>query len=137
MALVAAVNWKRIFAFAALLFASGVLAGFIEGGFSGTDVTALRPYLALGVSLSLVLSGAVFAAMSFRQEHRPFLHALLALLLLVAFSLVLSAAFPVFLGRTPALLIVLDWFTLAVALVLGTSLGRHLARLRHRVRADA
>ena len=132
-----AVNWKRIVVFAALLFASGVLVGFIEGGFSGTDVTALRGQLVLSVCLSLGISVAVFSAMSFRQEHSPFLHAFAALLLMEAFSLALAAAFPAWLGGTPLVLMVLDWITLAVALVAGTSLGRYMAGLRRKVRADA
>jgi drug/metabolite transporter (DMT)-like permease len=131
------VNWKRILAFAALLFASGVLVGFIEGGYTGTDMTALRQQLALGVCLSFGLSVAIFSAMSFRQDYRPFLHALSAGLLLKAFSLVLAAAFPATLGETPVELVVLGWITLGLALVTGTALGRYMAGLRRKARADA
>ncbi len=130
-------NWEKIIAFAALLFASGVLVGFIDGGYTGTEVTALRQQLALSVCLSLGLSVAIFAAMSFRQADRPFLHALSAVLLLAAFSLVLATAFPAMLGGTPLALVVLDWATLGVALVAGTALGRHMAGRRRKARADA
>ena len=130
-------NWKRIIAFAALLFVAEVLVGFIAGGFSGTDVTAFRRRLAVSVCLSLALSGAVFSAMSYRQAHRPFLHALSALLLMAVLSLALAAAFPALLGSTPIVLIALDWVTLAVALIIGTSFGRYLAGPHHGARTGA
>ena len=130
-------NWKKIIGSAALLFASGIFVGFIEGGYTGTEVTALLQQLALSACLSFGLSVAIFAAMSFRQTYRPFLHALSAVLLLAAFSLALAAAFPAMFGRTPIALVVLDWIILGVALAAGTAVGRHMAGPRRKARADA
>jgi hypothetical protein len=131
------VNWKRIVGFSALLFLSGVIVGFVEGGFTSTDTPALREQLFVSLTLSFGLSFAVFSAMSFLQRHRPFLHALSATLLLALFSFALTAAFPAIFGKTPVLLIVLDWLALGLALVIGTFLGRYMASKRRVVRADA
>jgi hypothetical protein len=127
-----AVNWKRIVFFAVLLFASEVLAGFIEGGFSVGDLPAAKRQLVLSTCLSFGLSAAVFCAMSLRQSHRPFLHASLALLLTITFSLALAAAFPTLLGATPVVLVVFEWLTLVAGLATGTSVGRYIAGLRRR-----
>ncbi len=130
-------NWKRIIAFAALLFVSQILVGFVDGGYSRTSVAAAWRALALSLCLSFTLSVVVFSALSFRQEHRPFLYALSALLLLMTVSVALVTAFPAWLGGTPGLLVVLDWTALVLALVVGTILGRHMAALRSRARTDA
>jgi hypothetical protein len=131
------VNWKKIIGFAALLFTSGVLVGFIEGGYTGAEASAIRQQMGLGACLSIGLYVAIFAAMSYRQAHRPFLHALSAVLLLEVFSYALAAAFPAMLSGTPLALIILDWIILCVALVVGTVLGRHMAGMRRKARADA
>ena len=128
---------RIILGFTALLFLSGVIVGFVESGFTSTDAMAVRQQLFVSLTLSFGLPLAVFCAMSFVQRHRPFLHALLAMLLLALVSFALTAAFPAIFGKTPILLIVLDWITLGLALVFGTLLGRYASSKRKVVRADA
>jgi hypothetical protein len=128
------VNWKKIGGFAAALFLAEVLAGFIAGGVAGADLDAAKQLLALISLLSLSFSTLVFSVMAAGQ-HRPFLHATLALLLTFAFSLALGAILPAWLVDTPLLLIALEWLTLVLGLIIGTSIGRYV-RLRN-VRADA
>ncbi|MEG3156303.1 hypothetical protein ACKVMH_00035 [Lysobacter zhanggongensis] len=130
-------NWKRVAAFAAILFASEVFVGFIEAGVSGIDATAFKQRLLLGAALSLGFAITIFAAMSYRQAHRPLLHAASAFLLERAFSFTLGVVLPEWLGGTPFVLLVLGWLTLAVGLLAGTILGRQLATVRGRAGADA
>ena len=130
-------NWKKIIVFAVLLFTSGVLVGFIDGGYTGTEASAILQQLGLGACLSISFYVAIFAAMSYRQAHRPFLHALSAVLLLEVFSYALAAAFPAMLSGTPLALIILDWIILCVALVVGTALGRRMAGMGLKARTDA
>jgi hypothetical protein len=130
------VNWKKIAAFAVAIFLAEVLVGFIDGGLvTGASLDAAMQRLAIGTLLSLCFSILLFSVMASRQDHRPFLHAILVLLLTFAFSLALGAILPAWLTGTPLILVALEWLTLVVGLVIGTSIGRYV-RLR-RVRADA
>jgi hypothetical protein len=128
-------NWKKIAGFAAALFLAEVLVGFIDGGTaSSVDLGAAKQRLTLSTLLSLFFSAVIFSVMAVRQDYRPFLHAGLALLFAFAFSLALGAILPAWLTDTPLILVALDWLTLAVGLIIGTSIGHHVLR---RFRADA
>ena len=130
------VNWKRIAGFAAALIFAEILVGFIQGGAeASTSLDAAKRALVQSTLLSLAFSTLIFSVMTVRQDHRPFLHATLALLLTFVFSVALGAVLPARLTDTPLILAVLEWLTLVVGLIIGTSLGNYL-RLR-RVRADA
>lgn len=121
-------NWKKIGLFAVALFLAEVLVGFITGG----PKAELR--LVASLALSLCLSSVLFWLMAVGQS-RPFLHASLALLGTFMFSLALGAVLPAWLVETPVIFAVLEWLTLVVGLILGTSIGRYVG-LR-RARADA
>ena len=123
------VNWKKIGLFAALLCVADVLVGFLTGG-----MEASGPLLATGFLLSLCFSAILFGYMAAGQ-HRPFLHASLALLLTFVFSLALGTILPVWSVETPMILAMLDWLALVIGLLIGTSAGRHVGLRRSR--ADA
>ena len=130
------VSWKKIVALAAALFLSEAVVGFINGGWvTGSDVDATMQRWAICTLLSLGFSTLLFSVMAARQAYRPFLHAVLALLLNFVFSLALGAILPAWLTEMPLILVALQWFTLIVGLIIGTSLGCHV-RARS-VRADA
>ena len=130
------VNWKKIAGYAAALIFAEILVGFIQGGAeAGAGLDAAKRALVQSMLLSLAFSTLIFSVMTVRQDHRPFLHATLALLLAFVFSVGLGAILPAWLTDTPLILAVLEWFTLVVGLIIGSSVGRYL-RLR-RVRADA
>ena len=129
------VNWKKVVGFAAALIFAEISVGFIQGGAAaGTSLGAANRALVQSTLLSLALSTLIFSVMTVRQDHRPFLHATLALLLAFVFSVALGAVLPSWLTDTPLMLAALEWFTLVVGLIIGASVG-HL-RLR-RIRADA
>jgi len=79
---------------------------------------------------------AVFTFMAYRQDARQFLHAGVALLAYFAFSQILAALLPTWMGSSSFLVVALDWLTSIIALVIGTSLGQLLSHTR-RLRADA
>jgi hypothetical protein len=130
------VNWKKVAGLAAALIFAEILVGFIQGfADAGTNLDAAKRTLVQSTLLSLTFSTLIFSAMSARQDHRPFLHATLVLLLAFVFSVALGAVLPARLTDTPLILAVLEWLTLVVGLIIGTTVGHYL-RLR-RVRADA
>ena len=131
-----AVNWKKIAGFAVALIFAEILVGFIQGGGeTSTSLDAAKRALIQSQLLSLAFSSLIFSVMTVRQAHRPFLHAAFALLLAFVLSVALAAVLPAWLTDTPLVLAVLEWLTLVVGLIIGTSVGRYL-RLR-RVRVDA
>jgi hypothetical protein len=123
------VNWKKIGLFAVALFLAEVLVGFIAGG-----VEAAEKRLAMSLVLSLSFSILLFSVMAAGQS-RPFLHTSLSLLLNFVFSLVLWAILPAWLVETPLILAALEWLTLTLGLVIGTSIGCYIGF--RRVRTDA
>ena len=130
------VNWKKVVGFAAALIFAEISVGFIQGGAAaGTSLGAANRALVQSTLLSLAFSTLIFSVMTVRQDHRPFLHATLALLLAFVFSVALGAVLPAWLTDTPLILAALEWFTLVVGLIIGASVGHYL-RLR-RIRADA
>ena len=130
------VNWKKIAGFAAALVFAEILVGFIQGGADASSgLDAAKRALVQSTSLSLAFSTLVFSVMTARQDHRPFLHATLALLLAFVFSFALGVVLPAWLADTPLVLAVLEWLTLVVGLVIGTSVGHYLRQ--RRFRADA
>ena len=130
------VSWKKIVTLAAALFFSEALVGFINGGsVSGSDVDVAMQRWTISTLLSLLFSTLLFLAMAARQANQPFLHATLALLINFAFSLALGAILPAWLTEMPKILVALQWFTLVVGLLIGTSLGCYV-RAR-KIRADA
>jgi hypothetical protein len=128
------VNWYKIVATAAALFLAEVLVGFIGGGLASSDLSAAKRLLVQSPLLSLLFSATIFSVMAACQDYRPFLHAGLALLLTSVFSLALVAILPDWLTDTPHMLAALEWLTLIVGLVIGTSIGRYILR---RFRAEA
>jgi hypothetical protein len=124
-----AVNWKKIGLLAVALFLAEILVGLLTGG-----LEAAEPRLATSSVLSLCFSALLFGFMAAGQ-HRPFLHASLALLLTFVFSLALGTILPAWLVETPLILAVLEWLVLVFGLIIGTSMGRFIG-LR-RTRADA
>ena len=127
------VNWKKIAGFAVALFLAEVLVGFIDGGAGASaGLDAAKQRLALSTLLSLSFSTLIFFVLAARHDYRPFLHANLALLLTFAFSLALGVVLP---ADAPLILVALEWLTLVIGLVIGTSVGRYVRS--RRVRADA
>jgi hypothetical protein len=126
------VNWKKIFAIAVALLGSELLVGFVEGGFSVADPSSARVQFLLSVCASFLLASAIFFVAAARQGHRSFLHASLALLIMVALSLLAARAWLG--GEFHMVLAAVEWFTLVAALVVGTTLGIRAGR---RARATA
>jgi hypothetical protein len=130
------VNWKKVAGFAATLIFAEILVGFIQGGAdAGTSLEAAKRALVQSMLLSLAFSALIFSVMCARQDHRPFLHATLALLLASVSSAALGAVLPAWLTDKPLILSVPEWLTLVVGPTIGASVGHYLS-LR-RVRADA
>ena len=123
------VNWKKIAIFATALFLAQVLVGFLEGSAAtGVGLDEAKQRLVQSTLLSLLFSSAIFSFMAVRQDYRAFLHACLALLVTLAFTLALGAVLPASFSETPLILVSLGWLTQAVALVIGTAIGRYLSR---------
>ncbi|MGY0653096.1 hypothetical protein ACW7GZ_14805 [Luteimonas sp. A537] len=117
-------NWKTIILGAAALLVAQTLVGFVEGGFGASSVRSALAQLLLGSLASLLLTTAIFWAMATRTDARPFVHACLALTLVVALSLALASLMSYLFGTKPHLVLVaVEWITLLVALLVGTTLG--------------
>jgi hypothetical protein len=116
------VNWRRIAGLALALLLSQLIIGFAEGA-AGAPNQAQAQFL-LSTLLSFLTASVIFWFFSVRQKHRPFLHAGLALVAMVALSIVLAAAVFTWLGGNfHMVLVAAEWVTLAVALVVGTYIG--------------
>jgi hypothetical protein len=120
-----AVNWKKISWLAFSIYLLEIILGLIEGS---TDIgSGLFPGIsrlyAFRVALFVTCSIA-FAFYTVKNPSKPLAHASLALLLEVfVATAVMVAPYP-WSGSTPVwMFVVLDWFVLGSALVVGTLLG--------------
>ncbi len=111
-------DWKRIAKYATLLLATGLVIGFFENG-----------HLLAGYIAHLVAFTAIFALMAFRQYNRPFLHAVLAILISESAATVLLALIPDALSQLSPLLL-LEVAITVIALIAGTSFGAFARRNR-------
>lgn len=119
------VNWGVITkAFIGLFFAD------LVAGFFAPD------QLFVSLCLSFLMYLAVFSFMAYRQDARQFLHAGVALLAYFAFSQILAALLPTWIGSSSFPIAALEWLTSIIALVIGTPVGRLLSQTR-RLRAGA
>ena len=123
------VNWKKIGLFATVLLLAEILVGFITGGRQAAELRIVASYV-----LSLCFSSFLFWLMGKRQS-RPFLHAGLALLLTFVLTVALGAILPAWLAQTSLILAVLDWLTLALGLIIGTSIARYVTLRKARAGA--
>jgi hypothetical protein len=119
------VNWGVITKVFIGLFFADLVAGFFA-----------PDRLFVGLCLSFLMCLAIFTFMAYRRDARQFPHAGVALLAYFAFSQILAALLPTWMGSSSFLVVALDWLTSIVALVIGTSLGQLLSHTR-RIRADA
>lgn len=120
-------NWNKIIWLALLLFVVQAVVGLIEGALLSADSGAT--WLLAGHAASFIACSTIFALFAIRVPSRPFVHALLALLLQVVLAFVLSATLATWLGSTPRLSVALEWVVVVAALAIGTSIG---IRLRNR-----
>ena len=118
------VNWRRITAYAAALFAAQLAVGFFEGTFAPVGlITALVSHFA-----SFLVCGSIFAHLSARQLYKPLAHAWAALALQIVSAVALSQALSSWLGDTPIASVVLEWLVLSCALLIGTAVGLSIRR---------
>jgi hypothetical protein len=113
------VNWVKVLLYAVLLTATGVPIYFIAGS---SDSPGVR--LFGGELLTFALNGAVFVHLGAHQPTRPYLHALLALLIPsgVGSLWLHSLGIP----ESPILLVAIDWLVILAALVCGTLVGTRI-----------
>ena len=120
-------NWKKIVVVAAAVFLAEVLVGFVMGGLAWSiDLAVAKERLVWSTSLSFLFATLIFAALAVRQYDRPAVHATLALLLTLVLSLAVGGLFPASLSDRPGILVALEWLTLAMGLVVGTTIGGYL-----------
>jgi len=123
---------------AAALLGTQTVAGFVEGGSAVAALDSARAQFLFGSATSFLLAAAVFCVMATRPGPRPFAHAGLALLVVMALSLALAALMSSLLGiESHPVLVVAEWLTLLAALVVGTSAGRLVRRRSRHPAADA
>ncbi|MGY1522127.1 hypothetical protein [Luteimonas sp. A482] len=116
------VNWRRIVALAVALLVSQFAIGFFEGVADSPD--RARSQFLLGTLLSLLTAGPIFWFFAARQERRPYMHAGLGLVLMLALSIGLAAAVFTWLGGNFHLVLAAaEWLILSVALIAGTYIG--------------
>ena len=120
-------NWKKIVMFAAAALFAEVVVSFMMGGTAlSNDLAAAKERWAWSTVLSFLFATLIFAALAVRQYNRPVLHASLALLLTFVLSLAVGTLLPASLGEQPQVLVALEWLTLAIGLVVGTSIGGYV-----------
>ena len=120
-------NWKKIVAFGVAAFFAEVVVGFVMGGSAwSVDLAAAKERVAWSTCLSLLFATLIFSALAIRQYDRPVVHAALAFLLTLVLSLAVGALLPASLSERSQLLVALEWLTLAIGLVVGTSIGGYL-----------
>ena len=118
-------NWKKIFVFAAVLFASEFVIGFVEGGIGIANPDSAQEQFLLSTSLSFLFASTIFCYMASRQTQRPFAHATLALIVMLVLSLAVALALHLMAGSYfHIVLVTVEWLTLIAALIVGTSLAR-------------
>jgi len=122
------VNWRKIFVYAAALFAAQVLIGFMEGFFFSPESASEVIILLLGSAMvSLVVCGGIFVRLATHQPVRRWSHAMLALLVQIAFARVLALAASAWLPPSEPATLWLEAVVLLFALLLGTSLGQRMS----------
>lgn len=117
-------NWRKITAYAAALFAAPFAVGFFEGAFAPAGLSTTL----VSCLVSFVVCGGIFAHLSASQPIKPFAHAWAALALQLAAAIALSQALPDWLGNTPIASVALEWLVLICALLVGTGVGSSLRR---------
>ena len=119
-------NWRKVAAYAAVLFAAQFAVGFTEGVLAPVSAsTVLASYLA-----SFVACGSIFAHLSANQICKPFTHACLALALQIVAAVAFSKVLAGWLGEIPLSLVAFEWAVLICALLVGTAAGSSLRRSR-------
>ncbi len=117
-------NWRKITAYAAVLFAAQFAVGFFGGAFAPAGLsTSLVSCL-----VSFIVCGSIFAHLSASQSSKPFAHAWAALALQFAAAVALWQALADWLGSTPIASVALEWLVLICALLVGTAVGSSLRR---------
>ena len=119
-------NWRKVGAYAAVLFAAQFAVGFTEGVLAPVSVST---FLASDLA-SFVACGSIFAHLTANQICKPFTHACLALALQIVVSVAFSKVLDVWLGEIPRSLIVFEWAVLICILLVGTAAGLSLRRSR-------
>lgn len=131
----AILHWRRIFGHAVvLLIVQGIVglgSGFFEPRGSDPDVGLAASWTGGTTLLTLVACTIVFAHLSFRQAHRPFLHAGLVLAIATAASTAIGLLFASFIagalfdhGDAHVVLDLLEYAVPASACLAGTAIGR-------------
>jgi MFS family permease len=128
-----AMNWGRILGHGVMLFLAqtmvGFLSGLLEPEWNAETVTLSAAWTGAAALLTLLVCAIVFAHLAFRQMHRPFLHAGLALAAACVMGLLLAMGIEQWVfefGDTHVVLAVLEYAVLAFALLAGTGLGRKM-----------
>lgn len=119
-------NWRKITAYAAALFAAQVLIGFLEGSFA--SVGAGIPVLLASSAMSFSVCGIIFANLAAHQPSKPLAHAWAALALQTVVAAALAQALASWFGRTPLALVALEWLVLICAMLVGTAVGTSFRR---------
>ncbi len=97
----------------------------MEGGLAIAKPDSAQTQFLLSTLLSFLFASTIFWLMAVRQAQRPFVHASLALIVMLALSFGLAAAMGIWLGGNfHAVLALVEWLTLVAALVVGTSLAQ-------------
>ena len=120
-------NWLRICSYAACLFLAQWALGLALGLFSPNSFA----WSAAGDLVSFLICAAIFAHFAGRQKYRPFLHAVLALLLYCVLSFIVGEALTYFIGSIPLIQLVKEWLSLIAALLVGVPLAKVLAQKPH------
>lgn len=129
-------NWSKIAKYAVALFlvqfVIGLVEGFLTPGANSVRASAV-PLIAASL-VSFTACAAVFAHLSAHQQVRPYAHAWLALFFQACAANLLWLALPNWLGgRDPMFVVLVDWFVLVCALLVGTAIGRNVEKRTKRL----
>ena len=117
-------NWRKITAYALVLFAAQFAIGFIEGALAPAGLSTV----VVSCLVSFIVCGSIFAHLSANQSSKPFTHAWAALTLQVAAAVALWQVLADWLGSIPLSSVVLEWIVLICALLAGTAVGSSFRR---------